>query len=633
MTNMTKNIYWVDLFCGAGGTSSGIHLSEGDVKVIACVNHDRNAINSHEENHPDTIHFVEDIRDLRVVAKIKRIVDEIRRRDPGCIINLWASLECTNFSRAKGGLSRNADSRTLAEHMYIYLEALKPDYFYVENVREFLDWGPLRVKCDIEEATHCQLSVDKKGQLVMVPEKTRLKEYYNVWVDHIKSYGYQYEYRLLNSADFGSYQSRQRLFIQFSKSGLPITWPKPTHSKKPTGDLLKWKPVREVLDLNNEGESIFSRKTPLVENSLKRIYAGLVKFVADGQDTFRQQYNGNGSDAHRRVADLNGPCGTILNNSTHAIVKTVFIQKGFSGHPQSKNITSNGPCGSVKTKDSHSVISAFMANYYSNGGEYTDITGPAGSVPTKDRMSLIHLKTTDDVRSFITNNYSGGGTYTNVAGPAGCISTVPKANLTTLKFMDQQYGNSKPVDLNSVSGTLTANPKFNLVSATPWLMCTNFDNVGRSLDEPAPTILSCKKHHYLLNPQYANKGSSVDNPCFTLIAGMGKAPPHIVMVERGRPAIVIYEDDSETMVKIKLFMAEHGIVDIKMRMLTITELLQIQGFPADYKLIGTQTEKKKYIGNAVEVNMARALVTANTQSIINHYFNVQTLSKARMAVA
>lgn len=46
-------------------------------------------------------------------------------------------------------------------------------------------------------------------------------------------------------------------------------------------------------------------------------------------------------------------------------------------------------------------------------------------------------------------------------------------------------------------------------------------------------------------------------------------------------------------------MAAYLIGDIKMRMLKIPELLKIQGFPNEYKLQGTQTEQKKYIGNSV----------------------------------
>ena len=61
-------------------------------------------------------------------------------------------------------------------------------------------------------------------------------------------------------------------------------------------------------------------------------------------------------------------------------------------------------------------------------------------------------------------------------------------------------------------------------------------------------------------------------------------------------------------VKIKEFMALYNIVDIRMRMLKVDELKRIMGFPTDYVLIGTQSEQKKFIGNAVEVNMAKALV-------------------------
>lgn len=64
-------------------------------------------------------------------------------------------------------------------------------------------------------------------------------------------------------------------------------------------------------------------------------------------------------------------------------------------------------------------------------------------------------------------------------------------------------------------------------------------------------------------------------------------------------AIPVYDTDSEIMVKIKEFMVAFGIVDIKMRMLKVLELLKIQGFPKDYKLFGNQTDQKKFIGNSV----------------------------------
>jgi len=112
-----------------------------------------------------------------------------------------------------------------------------------------------------------------------------------------------------------------------------------------------------------------------------------------------------------------------------------------------------------------------------------------------------------------------------------------------------------------------------------------------------------------MNPQYQSEGGSIDSPCFTLIARMDKMPPYLISTEKGL-GIAIYEDDSPMTKKVKEFMAMYGIVDIKMRMLKITELKKIMGFPEDYVLIGTQAEQKKFIGNAVEVNMSRVLCEA-----------------------
>lgn len=95
-----------------------------------------------------------------------------------------------------------------------------------------------------------------------------------------------------------------------------------------------------------------------------------------------------------------------------------------------------------------------------------------------------------------------------------------------------------------------------------------------------------------------------------MIARMDKRPPYLVVTESGWVAIEIYCTDSLMTRKIKEFMALYGIVDIKMRMLKISELKRIMGFPVDYVLIGTQSNQKKFIGNAVEVNMARVLCLA-----------------------
>ena len=427
--NNIKLLY-IDLFCGAGGTTTGVEQAELNgqacAKVIACVNHDVNAIASHQANHPDTLHFTEDIRTLDL-TELTIHLNRMRVKYPNALVVLWASLECTNFSKAKGGRPRDADSRTLAEHLFRYIEQLDPDYIQIENVEEFMSWGDM----------------DEEGHPI-----SRLKgRSYVRWCNRIMSYGYRYDWRLLNAADFGAYTSRKRFFGQFARTGLPIAFPIPTYSKEGDNGMFhiykKWKPVREVLDMNDAGQSIFDRKKPLCEKTLKRIYAGLIKFVAGGKETFLVKYNSMNQTGKYAVPGIDEPCPAVL--------------------------------------------------------------------------------------------------------------TTPKQK-----------------------------------------------------------VVDC----FLMNPQFNSAGGDTNKPCFTLIARMDKMPPYLISTEKGL-GIRIFEKDSEMTCKIKEFMAMYGIIDIKMRMLNINELKRIMGFPDNYILVGTQAEQKKYIGNAVEVNMSRVLCESLCAALVS----------------
>lgn len=463
-------LLYIDLFCGAGGTSTGVETAkyEGDkcAKVIACVNHDANAIASHKSNHPDTLHFTEDIRTLDLTRLIKKVEHE-KTLYPDAYIVLWASLECTNFSKAKGGLPRDADSRTLAEHLFRYIEAINPDFIQIENVEEFMSWGEL----------------DENGKPV---SKDKGRDFIR-WLKNVCKYGYHTDHRILNSADFGAYTSRKRLFILFAKHDLPIVFPTPTHCKGGAVGMFnfkKWKPVKEVLDFTDEGESIFTRKKPLVEATLKRIYAGLIKFVAGGKNEYLLKYNSMSKRGKYIAPGVDDPCPTISTQGRLNVVQC------------------------ISAKENRSFISA----YYGNGDNVHSIEGPAPTVTTKDKLA----------------------------------------------FVDMCY------------------------KKHPWIMNTNFSNIGSSIDQPSQTITANRKWHYLLSPKTKSEN----------------------------PFIGIKNTDCEMMKKIKEFMRIYGIVDIKMRMLRIPELKQIMGFPKDYVLVGTQAEQKKYIGNAVEVTIARAICEA-----------------------
>lgn len=552
---MIKLLY-IDLFCGAGGTSTGVenarYEDEQCAKVIACVNHDANAIASHAANHPDALHFTEDIRTLELSPLVAH-VERMKKIYPDALVVLWASLECTNFSKAKGGQPRDADSRTLAEHLFRYIESIYPDYIQIENVEEFMSWGDM----------------DENGKPIS-KDKGRC---YEKWKRNVKRYGYDFDWRILNAADYGAYTTRKRFFGIFAKRGLPIVFPEPTHCKDGKTDMFgrleKWKPVKDVLDFSDEGESIFCRKKPLAEKTLERIYAGLIKFVAGGKDAFLVKYNSMNRKGKYQAPSVDEPCPVVATQGRLALAKVNFLSKQFSGQPDSKNISVEGPAGTITCKDHHAFVSA----YYGNGHNHS-VELPAPTVTTKDRLALVNSV-----------------------------------------FIDNQYGTGKPTSIEQPVGTVTTVPKFNMVSCKPWIMNTAFSNIGSSIEQPSQVITANRKWHYLMNPQFASAGGSVNNPCFTLIARMDKMPPYLVEVEGGI-GIQVTSEDSPMTIKIKEFMALYGIIDIKMRMLRIAELKKIMGFPEDYVLIGPQSDQKKFIGNAVEVNMARVLCEAICKEII-----------------
>lgn len=303
-------IYIIDLFCGAGGLTEGASRVPG-VEVIACVNHDAKAIKSHEANHPECKHFVEDIRTLDL-TDLQAQVAYIRLTDSEAVIVLHASLECTNFSKAKGGLPRNADSRTLAEHLIEtdcgqprYIPLLKPDLVTIENVEEFMSWGPL----------------DENGK----PLSRKNGIDYRRWVDKVCSYGFSYDWRILNAADFGGVTKRKRFFAQFATSGMAITWPEPTHTEtkkkaplKPQQQLFgqqatlkPWRAVREVLELDKHGESIFTPGRIKSDKTFQRVLEGCYKFVAGGKKEFLVKYNSMSSRGTYVAPDIDQPCPTV----------------------------------------------------------------------------------------------------------------------------------------------------------------------------------------------------------------------------------------------------------------------------------------------------------------------------------
>lgn len=578
MTNNPKFLI-VDLFCGAGGTTTGFEMAGGIARVIACVNHDARAIKSHWRNHKHVRHFNEDIRTLDL-TKLVRVVKWWQKKYPNAKLILWASLECTNFSKAKGGLPRDADSRTLADHLHRYIEALNPDIIQIENVVEFMSWGPL----------------DTSGK----PMSNKNGSDWLRWRREICAHGYVDEWKELNSADFGAYTSRNRLFGMFARTEAEIRWPEPTHAKKPgTGKMFdqleRWKPVKDVLDFTDEGESIFNRKKPLSDKTYERIYAGLVKYVANGDKAFISKYF-SGRPAGK-VNSIESPSSTITTFGGSTLVQPISLLKYNSTSKDGKHVPPSleDPCPVVAAQNRLGLVSAEYL-VQRNGGnpehKIVDVNGPARTLTaTAGNMDVV----------FLSKYHGKGLNIISVNDVCSTITTKDRISKVAVQhFIDKQFsGTANHQSIEQPAGSILTNDKHSVVTARPFVMPTSYSNKPASIDAPAPTIQASRRHHYLVNPSWGGNPGSVEQPCPVIIARQDKAPLYLIQIEDGLIQVPVYDQDSEIVIQIKQFMALYGLVDIKMRMLRVPELLKIQGFPDNYILEGNQSDQKKFIGNSV----------------------------------
>lgn len=647
-------IYLIDLFCGFGGVTFGIEQVRINGKkpctVVACVNHDALAIESHKRNHPDALHLIEDIRNPVVIEKLKVLVDRIRRDDPTAEIHIWASLECTHFSNAKGGESRNPDSRTLAEFLPNYVTALNPDHVWIENVKEFRSWGPLTPKVewknrrrkDPEErfvGSFSPVKYDKKKKQFhphWIPESKEKGKDYLRWVNSMCDLGYDYDHQILCCANYGDPTIRVRYFGQFCrKSTFAIHWPEQTHSKNPVEGglfkpLKKWVPVRECLDLEEHGESIFDRDKDLVDRTLERIYHGLIKFVAKGDDSFLHLYYSG--EPHKKVKSLDAPSPTVTGFGNLGTVKVAFLNQAYGGDPKHQHRSLDAPAPTITTvPHEHLVVPAFIQKYNSNNAKTLTNKGaslddPCHTITCQPRMTVVHTE------NLFIHKYKTGQKGTSLDDPAHTLTSQFGQTPVSGDFLVQYNGKPGYYEhsLDKPCGTLTTKDRFFKVQWLP--MQYKGENNNSSVDDPAWSLTTNPKHHiataipWVMNTQFDNKGGSVDEPSHTLIARMDKKPQYLVQGTFGEEAqgpsflayspnghpvgVIVHESDSEPLKKIKYFMAHYGLIDIKMRQLFIKEMLRITSLPDDYAMAGNKNQHKKFIGNSVPTKTVSAMFQA-----------------------
>lgn len=413
----------VDLFAGGGGASLGIQWATGH-SPVAAVNHDEGAIAMHRRNHPDTLHFQDDVFEVSPYAAVSRA--------QGDVDLLWASPDCRHFSRAKGGKPRSKKIRGLAWVVVDWALALRPRMICMENVSEFQTWGPL----------------DEFGH----PIKARAGETFREFVGKLEALGYRVEWRVLNAADYGSPTLRRRLFLIGRRDGLPIVWPEPTHGP---GRGEPYRTASECIDWSIPCPSIFARKKPLADATLRRIAHGVVRYVLNDPSPFIVNLTHGG-----RTEPISEPFRTITgaNRGEKAIIAPYFIPRHGERPGQEPRIRrADRPMPTVTaTANGATLVAAFLAKHY-GGVVGHDLKRPIGTVTAQDHHSL--------VAAHLTKFYGSCKDGVRVDAPAPTITGQGQHAGVVAAFLAAYYGTEKDgQSLAEPMRTITSRARFGLVT-------------------------------------------------------------------------------------------------------------------------------------------------------------------------
>ncbi len=610
----------VDNFAGGGGASTGIELAIGRSVDIA-INHDPNAIAMHTTNHPDTLHYCESVFDVDPVAATAG-------RPVGLV---WFSPDCRHFSKAKGSKPVEKEIRALAWIVIRWALAVRPRVMMLENVEEFKTWGPLIVSADggqrpdparAGETFEAFCGMLSGGIPAGHPALVECCEFLGIAADGVQAQklvaglGYAVDHRELRACDYGAPTIRKRFFMVMRCDGVPVTWPEPSHGDPKTpavqsGKLAPWRTAAECIDWSIPAQSIFDRKKPLAENTLKRIARGIQRFVIDSASPFIVKCNHTTTkgkyDCFRGQA-LAEPLQTITKTHGYAIAvpHLTKFRTGATGQPVTEPVPT--------------VTAGTSARPGGNGHALGIVEAELAPLIARQFGASIGHRA-DEPSATIT---AGGG------GKSQLVSTT----LIQMGYGERPGQEPRVPGLHKPLGTVVAGGgKFGLVAANLVKhFGGNYQGAGVALDEPAHTVTTTDHHglvtsHLVMLRGTCRDGRVVDAPAPGLTAGglhVGNVETTLATEgynqQRAAQALAFLHEycgaDSDGLVTVDGVV--YRIVDIGMRMLQPKELYRAQGFPEwyiiDQDFRGVKYAKDKQVarcGNAVPPPFAEALVRAN----------------------
>lgn len=581
----------VDLFAGAGGCSTGLlqaATKRGERVELVAVNHWPISVETHTRNHPEARHFCASIETLDPKVAV-----------PGGKLDLLiAAPECVFHSTARGGKPIDDQRRASAWHVLRWLEHLHVEEVLIENVPEFVKWGPL----------------GKTNR----PLKAKRGEIFRAFIAVIESLNYRVEWKVLNAADFGAATTRRRLFIRASRGGRRIAWPEPTHSRagSPTlfGGRRKWRAAREIIDWSLPSQSIFTRKRPLQPATIRRILEGLRRFGGDQIQPFLVQLTHGG-----RTYSVDNPMPTVTsaNRGEVGVVEPFVLSQGGGGVPRPVG----EPMPTIVTDGAVGLVEAEVAVVGENRADVDNGSSPRADCPGCSSRGVRRR----DLEG------QGGKEYRRHHSSDAAESREPvgwrlsEGQDTPERKTDERLRPSIGVDCDQwgYSDRHGRQPYRRVQDQQSPVE----SGTGHSLREP-PTRLQARPHEGLPADQRihagsdsgvtldwaelcedcrARWGSSSDGFQLRSTDFLAKFYGTATVADIGAPVPTITSRDRFALVQP---VVNGYTLDVRFRMLQPHELAAAMSFPAGYSFAGNKGDTIRQIGNAVDCRMAEALCGA-----------------------
>ncbi|QAU22855.1 DNA methyltransferase [Dyella sp. M7H15-1] len=547
-----------DLWCGAGGTITGAVRAAKQMGMqleVVSVNHWPTAIETHARNYPGCRHHCADLENARPLELVPE----------GYLDALIASPACTFHSRARGGKPVNDQQRMDPWHVVRWCTELRVKRIMVENVPEFMKWGP------------CSLVTGR-------PIPSREGEYFRAWCDALRAIGFRLDYRVICCANYGDATTRERFFLIGCSDAKPLRWPEPTHARSATADLLgsrqQWRGAVEIIDWSTPGKSIFRRKKPLAPNTLRRILAGAKRY----------QWPEPYIEALQALLDGHEPVLDVPGEAVDPILLHLRGTRPEQLQRSAKDISQ--PIPTLTAGGEH--VGLVMA--FGSGGTARELSEPVPTITTGGNGASPHF-----IEPLLVSPPNGfqirGAQSTEQPVPA---ATTRGAGYMTTSILAPYYSSGSGLTAQSVQQpvpAITTKGRFGM--AEPVMIRTDQTGSGpnavRSANDPVHTVVS-KQNAGVAQPfvfPLTHHGEcrvySVDDPLRT-VTGANRGELAIA-----RPAADTYR------------------IDILYRMLNYRELARAMSFDDGdevYDFAGNNTEITKQIGNAVPCRTAAALFRA-----------------------